>query len=243
MKNESRIGLRIIIVLLMMLSGCCSLVGSDISALSPGDLLNNNETVILGTLTSVDTLVSFGTISSDLSPRKVYIVEYTFRPVKHLKGNDIGEAVRLWYCVQVREKDSYDDGIRFRESVSNLVFGNRISDTNEIIKLYMPSVIGSFESLVNRLSGLEVSGGSSPILLDSIIGDRIYHSNILRNLLSQRSESGQVIYLSKVGLSTLQSYHYDIISNCNNLGLWVTTFSSKEYIVELEKESRSMKND
>lgn len=243
MKGEFRIKFLIIIVILMMLSGCCSFVGSDINALSPGDLLNNNETVILGTLTSVDTLVSFGTISSDLPPMKVYIVEYTFRPVKHLKGKDIGETVHLWYCVQVREKDSYDNGIRFRESESNLVFGNRIRDTSEITKLYMPSVTGSYESLVNMLSGSEVSGGSSPILIDSIIGDRIYHSNILRNLLSKRSESGQVIYLSKVGLSTLRSYHYDIISNCNNLGLWVTTFSSKEYIVELEKESRSMKND
>jgi len=205
------------VLLSMLICNSCVWICGD-THLSPKQLLDENDYVLLGEPVSVDTLIELGPLEYLGHEKVAYIVEYTYKPREIFKGDKDVKYVYLWWCVTVRLKDGYNNAPK-TDSLE-LIYGNAVRSWDSVIYIYTPNVawIGVIPILRDWVNGNPPEDEWGTAVGDSTLMARIMASTQLAPILADRNRTGRVIYGTEDEYFTHNSFHYNEMLYCD--GIW-----------------------
>lgn len=204
--NKIFLVITFIVIIISFNFSSCSIECGDVFDRSPKQLLNENDYVLLGNFLNIDTLTTLGKVNYLDSESKFFIIEYSFQPNKYFKNIKDIPKIYLWNCERVDKNDKYSTIAKLKRSDIQLIYGNEINQFQEII-----NVMSSMTSVGDVKDLIENNSPPIPwntMRADSIIAEKIKHTNSLASLLKDRNSNGQVIYGTDLYLSTFDSFRY-----------------------------------
>jgi hypothetical protein len=243
MTSKRRFSLRPLITAIVIIACAhfvesCGFLCTDAN-LSPQDLIEDNDYVIVGTLVSVDTLADLGFLQYLSSEERAYIIEYTFEPMEIFKGDTGTSLIYFWCCISIRLMDGYYNAPEC-DSAIQLIYGNEILDSDSLIHIYTPNLVWKGDVLVLRdwITGKPPETQWASATGDSTLMARIMESTHLEPILTDRNQKGRVIYGTEEGYYT----HYSFCSNdlvyCNHLWSFPKFVDPSSYVKKLRSLSR-----
>lgn len=223
-------GLLILLVSMFICNSCVWICGD--THLSPKQLLEGNDYVLLGEPYSVDTLVNLGPLEYLGDKEHAYIVEYTYKPREILKGDKSVKYIYLWWCVTIRLKDGYNNAPE-ADSLE-LIYGDDIRSPDSVIFIYTPNLVSAsrIRDLRDWVRGSPPESKWAAATGDSILVARIMASTQLASILEERNRTGQVIYGTEKGYFTNWSFHYNELLYCDCISCPPHFFVSRSDFVE-----------
>jgi hypothetical protein len=192
-KIDERVPLGSIIGLSVLIAMACFLSYTllsctecyDISALSPTELMGDNDVVALAEFQRIDTLQYLGRHHYLQTDCDYYVVEYLFVVVHPLKGVDLHDTLALWNYERSCETSTILD-VKSKDRC--LVYGGSITPEGDLSRITEPLMP---QDLTNKFE------------VDQMNAETIIKSAALRGLLMDRLAELQVLWGTDQGLSTL----------------------------------------
>lgn len=198
------------IVLLLPLVFKCSLFldceGAE--GMSPKELFEKSDYVLLGKIVAADTLLRLDDINYLGSSASFFVMEYTFQPERTYKNKMPIRQIHLWSCDHTNNMSGYSEVLDLDTLTSYLVYGNQIEHKDQIINVMRR--VPTFEKLKKLLESVRPSleGLRWPTMLaDSAIASRIVADGSLLARLENRISKDEVISYSIDGFNTFLKHN------------------------------------
>jgi hypothetical protein len=177
-------------------SSCTLWDCANSESFSPEELMHKNEYVFLGSYVGLDTLAYLGSLEYRWAESNFFVIEYEFSPRNKFKYAENGQSnIYVWCCELAEKKSTYKTFLELERDELLLVYGNKITHSQDIIKVMTPMTF--IDDIERLLQGKELKHPRwNTIKEDSILALRIKKNEKLNLLLAQRNLLGQVIYFT-----------------------------------------------
>ena len=234
--------------LFICISGCGFLFCFDAASTSPEDLLANNQFVFTAYLNNVNVLADLEPVKYLGNKHHFFVIEYVLTPVEILKGDVKFKEYRFWSLVSLEIPKDFWHCPSLEESQIELIYGNELTDWNNILDIMEPEVYAPMHLLYKMMDGVRLEEERdayetwNAILEDSIIASQILNSPELQAAFEESSKKGPIIHGTEIGMHTQLEFHYGNVMYCR---VWeengdVTWFwgygdTSRQYLDKLRK--------
>ncbi len=201
----------IFIVIVVIFSGCGLFYCLDSISSPPKDLFESNEYIFTAYLDYADTLVNLGSIDH----MDYFLMKYVLSPHEIIKGEMNFEKCSIWYIIYHNNLDDYWHTLEFSGTSYELIYGNKLTDQDDILNVMDPLVYASISDLNNLLYGTQPDNRWNAIVEDSIIATRLLEDDMLKYTLGNDLHEGHlVISGTENSMSTQLEFYIGSICYC-----------------------------
>jgi hypothetical protein len=193
-KVDMRGVLAIAIASLCCLASTCDIYDGPL-VYSPQELIGKNEIVAVGKFVSADTVADLGKVKFLGDSCHCYVVDYTYTPVRFIKGSGLVDSLHLW-DFECCNKSPCIDVFGFHKELDYLVYGTLIDSAMEL-----PIVAQSISSRYFTGGELTESERAESLLIAGLA-----HSKELSYMLEKKRQHGMVFAGTDGDLGTLYAY-------------------------------------
>jgi hypothetical protein len=140
------------VIIIGSTSSCVLWDCANSESFSPDELMQKNEYVFLGSYLGMDTLAYLGSLEYPWSESNFFVIEYKFSPRNKFKYAENEQSnIYVWCCELAEKKSTYKTFLELERDELLLVYGNKITHSQDIIKVMTPmTFIDDIERLFLR---------------------------------------------------------------------------------------------
>lgn len=220
-----------------MVLGCSGkTLYTEMSVLTPAELLEGNDYVAACELTSAEEIAQLGMISFMDRDYDYYLMEYVFAPREMFKPKEGDSLIFLWYLSGFCRQTGGRGDLEVAPPLLTLVYGSRMPSPDSVIYVITPWIKCSMEQFLTMHEQGQV-GRFQVDELDHQIVDRLSALEGLEERFGDDNSRGTVIYASDFLYGTHISFEKGKLT-CGRPGTEeYRSLSSAEYLDELRKLS------